>query len=166
MGEKAKALLSDLNSNDTKSLMHPNDLPNGTIGQTDKYEWSQGESEIEVFVNLTPFASQNNKLRGRDIIVDLKPKSIRVKILNETVFEGDLEGSVIVDDSTWIIDEIASSIVASSLNAEEDHVKEARNYANPQKAKSTQQVLWITLMKAPNSESMWPGFIKGEKRIV
>ncbi|RYG98320.1 hypothetical protein EON65_51585 [archaeon] len=163
MGQKSKDLLDHYDSSSSTSLMNPADIKDGTIGQTDKYEWSQGDSEMEVFVNLTPYTSQN-RLRGRDITVDIKPKSIQVKILNNVVIEGDLEGVVMVDDSTWVIDEIASSIV-TAVKTPEDPTQLARGYVNPENIKSTQQVLWITLMKAPNSETIWAGLIKGEKCI-
>lgn len=153
-----------VDSSSSMSLIDPSDVKDGSIGQTDKYEWSQGDSEMEVFVNLTPYTRQN-KLRGRDITVDIKPKSIRVKILNEVVIDGDLEGTVMVDDSTWVIDEIASSVLAAAKSPI-DATQEASAYANPDRiTKSTQQVLWITLMKAPNSEKMWKGFIKGEELL-
>lgn len=58
---------------DYSSLMDNHETSDVMIGSTDKYEWSQGEIEMEVFVNLSKYANGKQKLRAKDLKVGYQP---------------------------------------------------------------------------------------------
>ena len=73
-------------------------------GKTEKYWWTQTETEIVIYVPLESF-----QVKGRECKIDIKRKTLDVKIRDEDIFsEGKknnrLFADVNVDESTWEID--------------------------------------------------------------
>ncbi len=64
-------------------------------GETDKYRWYQTGEEIELTFPVDPSVTK------AQIAVEIKPKSLKVKVGNETVSEGDLFDRIDTSESTW-----------------------------------------------------------------
>ncbi len=135
---------------DNSSLMKPGSQESEDLltGKTDVYEWSQGDSELEVFINLTSYPNKQDpklKLKAKDISVSITSSTLKVAIFGVTVMDGEFYHRVLADDSCWLIDEIKSSLITPGKQGNE-------------------QVLWITLLKAnvSNRGDFWPGVLKGD----
>ncbi|KAI6197969.1 hypothetical protein M3Y94_01288700 [Aphelenchoides besseyi] len=75
--------------------------PNAGNGcDMDNYKWTQTVDEIELVVPL----KVDFQPRGRDLVVEMKPRSLRIQIRGSTVFDGELNGLIKADESTWMID--------------------------------------------------------------
>ena len=69
--------------------------PKTSSGGTENYKWYQTAEEIEVTISTDPLVSKSQ------ISVDVKPKSLRVKIADSLVVEGDLFDAADTSESTW-----------------------------------------------------------------
>jgi hypothetical protein len=92
---------------DAPAVVSDKPAPNaGNGGVTDKYRWSQSLSELSVMFDI-PL-----NIKSRDLIVDLKAKSVKVAIRGATpLLEGELHEGIDVGNSTWTIDEEKSKKV-------------------------------------------------------
>ncbi|KAI6181566.1 putative Nuclear migration protein nudC [Aphelenchoides besseyi] len=75
--------------------------PNAGNGcDMENYKWTQTVDEIELVVPL----KVDFQPRGRDLVVKMNPQSLKIQIRGSTVFDGELNGLIKADESTWIID--------------------------------------------------------------
>ena len=73
-------------------------------GKTEKYSWTQTETEIGIYVTLESFEG-----KGKDCKIEIKRKTLNVKVKDFIVFGEETKNNrlfadVNVDDSTWEID--------------------------------------------------------------
>ena len=66
-----------------------------TSGETSVYKWYQTNEEIEVTI-LT-----GSDTKKSEIVVDIKPKSLKIRIADSVLVDAQLFDAVIVDESTW-----------------------------------------------------------------
>ncbi|KAI6202487.1 putative Nuclear migration protein nudC [Aphelenchoides besseyi] len=75
--------------------------PNAGNGcDMENYKWTQTVDEIELVVPL----KVDFQPRGRDLVVKMNPQSLKIQIRGSTVFDGELNGLIKADESTWMID--------------------------------------------------------------
>jgi hypothetical protein len=103
-------------------------------GSTETYEWSQSETEMEVWVFLKD-VPDSAALRGKDIKVDISLQRLRIQVNGKVITDGELHGMVLVDDCFWQLDEHKGD-----------------------------RVVWITLYKlAPTERNQhWRSVLKGD----
>lgn len=106
--------------------------------KTDRYDWNQTESEIDVFINLKSVKDAND-VRARDVNVSIKSNTLSITVNGSKLIEGDFFAGVLADDCTWQMD--------SASNGE--------------------RVIWLTLYKAvPTVRNRhWTCVLKGDKEI-
>ena len=73
-------------------------------GKTEKYSWTQTETEIGIYVTLESF-----EVKGKDCKIEIKRRTLNVKVKDFIVFGEETKNNrlfadVNVDDSTWEID--------------------------------------------------------------
>jgi len=72
----------------------------GSITQPTSWgNWSQTIQDITIEVFL------EKGTRGREVSVDIKPGTIELRVRGENVFQGKLSDKVVVDESTWTIED-------------------------------------------------------------
>eukprot|EP00525_Craspedostauros_australis_P005589 CAMPEP_0198126772 /NCGR_PEP_ID=MMETSP1442-20131203/45694_1 /TAXON_ID= /ORGANISM="Craspedostauros australis, Strain CCMP3328" /LENGTH=349 /DNA_ID=CAMNT_0043786643 /DNA_START=13 /DNA_END=1062 /DNA_ORIENTATION=- len=81
----------------------PSPSMDGTEIRTDEYAWSQTDDEVEV--KFTAPAGT----KGKQVKIKFQRKSIEVKLLDKTVLEGKLGGTIIVDDSTYTLQDASDN---------------------------------------------------------
>jgi hypothetical protein len=69
--------------------------PDRLHGQTDKYEWTQNSSEIEMFFPV------EETIKKQDIDFNISNKSIRLSIRGSTVTEGEFFADVNAAECNW-----------------------------------------------------------------
>lgn len=120
------------------NLLDTRNDPDILYGSTDKYDWTQTESEVEVFVKLDKF-SNFASLRAKDIRANITSTGLSVAVNGETLLKGDFPAKVLADDCTW-------------------QLEEPRN---------SDKRIWITLYKAvPTMRNQhWKSVLKGDPEI-
>jgi hypothetical protein len=120
------------------NLMDPAKDPDILFGSTERYDWNQTESEIEMFVKLDRI-SDASEVRAKNIKVSITSTTVSVAINGKTLVKGDLFAKVLSDDCTW-------------------QLEEPRN---------GEKVVWITLFKAiPTARNQhWKSVLKGDAEI-
>jgi hypothetical protein len=115
----------------------PND-PDLLYGSTDTYDWTQTESEVEMFVKLDKVGNFAN-LRAKDIKAAITSTGLAVSVNGETLVKGTFPAKVLADDCTW-------------------QLEEPRN---------SDKRIWITLYKAvPTMRNQhWKSALKGDAEI-
>jgi len=68
-------------------------------GRTDRYAWTQDESEIHVQFPVAP------GVRARDCLVEISAKSINVVVNDDILLEGELTRRVVTDESYWELED-------------------------------------------------------------
>ena len=73
-------------------------------GKTEKYSWTQTETEIGIYVTLESF-----EVKGKDCKIEIKRRTLNVKVKDFIVFGEETKNNrlfadVNVDDSSWEID--------------------------------------------------------------
>lgn len=106
--------------------------------KTDRYDWNQSETDLDVFVNLKSVKDGNN-VRAKDVNVSIKSTSITITVNGVKLIEGDFYAKVLQDDCTWQMDT----------------------------ASNGERVIWLTLYKAvPTVRNRhWTCVLKGDKEI-
>lgn len=81
---------------------NPKDKPVGNGGQTEKYLWTQTLKELTVHVWL------QEEVKSRDLIVKITPTGLKIqkKGNKEDIVSGDWHEKIVIDDSTWVMDEV------------------------------------------------------------
>ena len=79
-------------------------VPEECGGKTEKYSWTQTETEIGIYVTLESF-----EVKGKDCKIEIKRRTLNVKVKDFIVFGEETKNNrlfadVNVDDSTWEID--------------------------------------------------------------
>jgi len=105
-------------------------------GKTDKYEWQQGPNEVELFFPLEDL----DKVKRKDIKVDITSTKLVLSIADKVELQGDLYAEVIPGECNWQI---------------EEGVKGGR------------RTLWITLYKKlPTTRSLhWRCVLQGDEQV-
>ena len=67
--------------------------------ETDFGKWYQTVSEVVILINL------EKGTRGKEVIVDVKPNNLKCLVRGKLVLEGQLFYTIIVDESTWTIED-------------------------------------------------------------
>jgi len=88
--------------NDENEDNDVSEAPKGNGGRTDQYVWTQTLKEVTMHIWLPEAAK-----RARDLDVSINPKGIKIssKADKKVVIEGEWPHKIIIDDTTWIIDE-------------------------------------------------------------
>jgi hypothetical protein len=120
------------------NLMDPAKDPDILYGSTERYDWNQTESEVEMFVKLSG-VSDTSDVRAKNIKVSITSTSMSIAVNGTTLVKGDLFAKVLSDDCTW-------------------QLEEPRN---------GEKVVWITLFKAiPTARNQhWKSVLKGDATI-
>ena len=100
-------------SKDPKSSKVTSDISTYNGGETDKYKWSQDMTDVTVQIKLP------EGTKSKDIIVDFKPKKLKVAFKGkpQPEVEGDLYEAIHIENSFWQIDE--GSLIISMEKAKE-----------------------------------------------
>ncbi|KAK4689487.1 elongation factor 1-alpha, partial [Tremellales sp. Uapishka_1] len=87
------------------------------------YAWTQDLATVTVTVNLP------KGTRGKDLIVDMAKKKLKVQLksANEPILEGELSNEIVVDDSSWTIQDDVLTIELEKLSA---HISSAGWWKN------------------------------------
>lgn len=93
---------------DYKNLLDSNYDGDILYGETDKYTWNQNESEIEMFVMLNDYYTQDEDISAKSIKVTIKSTTLLVIINGREVINGEFYEKVIPDDCSWLIDTLRS----------------------------------------------------------
>lgn len=106
--------------------------------KTDRYDWNQSESDIDVFVHLKSIKDAGN-VRAKDVNVSIKSTSLSISVNGTKLIEGDFFAKVLADDCTWQMDT----------------------------ASSGERVIWLTLYKSvPTVRNRhWTCVLKGDEKI-
>ena len=88
-------------------------------GKTEKYSWTQTETEIGIYVTLESF-----EVKGKDCKIEIKRRTLNVKVKDFIVFGEETKNNrlfadVNVDDSTWEIDS-DEKLKAKDVNSDAD----------------------------------------------
>jgi hypothetical protein len=119
-------------------LLDTSNDPDVLHGSTDQYDWSQTETEVEIFVKLDKVANLAD-LRAKQIRANITSTSLSVQVNGETLVKGEFPAKVLADDCTW-------------------QLEEPRN---------APKRIWITLYKAvPTTRNQhWKSALKGDAEI-
>ena len=114
-------------------------------GSTDRYNWQQTESEMEVFVPLKK-ESGFADVKSKEIKVLFSSKTLFVKIRDVMHLEGELYAEVIPSDCTWQIDDSGEEVDGSSGSGRR---------------------LWITLAKRTKTARRlhWTCVLRGDQTV-
>lgn len=118
---------------DEKSGVVPSKTPWGS--------WAQTIDEVFIEVHVP------KGTKGREIICEIRPKSIKFILKGKEVFKGDLFGTVLADESTWVLED--NELVRIIL------VKSGRDAAN----------CWHSLLAHEYSADPWT-FNEMEKKLT
>ncbi|XP_067042297.1 nudC domain-containing protein 2-like [Acropora muricata] len=118
---------------DEKSGVVPSITPWGS--------WAQTIDEVFIEVNVP------KGTKGREIICEIKPKSINFILKGKEVFKGDFAGTVLADECTWVLED--NELVRIIL------VKSGRDAAN----------CWHSLLSNEYSADPWT-FNEMEKKLT
>eukprot|EP01032_Pedospumella_encystans_P008738 gene8738-10340_t len=69
-------------------------------GKTDKYEWSQNELEVEMFIGL----NASGDVKSKNVDITIKVKTLKVVVNGSTLLEGEFFAKVEADESSWQLD--------------------------------------------------------------
>jgi len=69
-------------------------------GKTDKYEWSQNELEVEMFIGL----KASGDVKSKNVDITIKVKTLKVVVNGATLLEGEFFAKVEADESSWQLD--------------------------------------------------------------
>jgi hypothetical protein len=101
--EKANNNLSGARVENIKNLLDTTSDSNYLHGETDKYNWSQNENEIELILKLQENLYSRNSLTKKDVYCVIKPDSISVSVRGQLVLQGDFYASIDPDECNWQI---------------------------------------------------------------
>jgi len=107
-------------------------------GKTDRYDWNQNESEVEIFVNLNTIPNAQD-IKVKNINVTLKNQSLKMVVNGSTLLDGEFFAKVLADECSWQLD---------------------TNTAG-------EKVIWMTLYKAvPTVRNQhWRSVLKGDEEV-
>lgn len=107
-------------------------------GSTDKYDWQQSDSEVDMFLRLGHIEDVAN-IRSKEVKVDIGRTALTVTIRGKVELQGDFYAEVTPDDCNWQMDE------------GEDGTRR----------------LWITLTKRTKTarNSHWTCFLRGDATV-
>lgn len=101
--DSGSELNNDGNANFDYSKLLDTSTDNDVIfGSTDKYEWSQNETEIDMYIFIPE--GHSNGIRAKDVHVEINTQTLRVNIHGNTVLDGTLYAKVLADDCLWQLD--------------------------------------------------------------
>ena len=93
-GEEKK---EDEEDPEDKNKVKPN---SGNGGDYENYKWVQTLQEIDLSVPV-----KGGRVKGRECLVDIQKKHLKVKIRGETIIDGELQHEVKVEESSWTLDD-------------------------------------------------------------
>lgn len=107
-------------------------------GSTDKYDWQQSKTEVEVWFPVP------DNLRAKDIAVDVRGTHLAVTFAGETYMEGTLYDSVIPDECNWQLDFEGKDASGGEISR-----------------------VWLTLMKKTPSarNQFWQSLVLGDAKV-
>jgi hypothetical protein len=128
----------DENAPDIKNLLDTRNDNEILYGKTEKYEWNQTETEVEMFLFLDSVEG-NEDIRAKNMTVDIKKDSLKVSAYGKELINGIFFAKVLADDCTWQLD----------------------------RSSDNRKVVWITLYKASPTlrNQHWRSIIKGDPEI-
>lgn len=131
---------ADSDAQDYSNLLDTSKDSDKLFGQSEKYDWNQDESEVEMFVKLDKLP-ESNSIKAKDVIIIIKADTIQVIVRGETIIDGEFYAPVDKDECTWQMD-----------TAEQD---------------KTSLVVLITLFKkTPTVRNQhWKSLLKGESTV-
>lgn len=80
----------------------------GNGGSTDRYVWTQTLDDLQIMFDLPPGS------RAKDVICDIKTKSIKVVVQSKVLLSAPLPKRVKADESYWTLDD-SSSVVGGKV---------------------------------------------------
>ena len=81
------------------------DEPTELGGKTEKYNWSQTDKEVEVYIQVP------SNTKGKDVNYKISSNHLTLKISGNVVIDGDLYAAVIPDECNWQIGKISTLII-------------------------------------------------------
>lgn len=120
------------------NLLDVKNDPDILFGSTDVYDWSQTDTDIEMYIKLNNIAD-SSKVRAKDVNVIITSNTITISAQGVVLVKGDLFARVLADDCTWQIDE----------------------------KQSGERVIWVTLFKTTPTQrnQHWKSVVKGDSEI-
>jgi hypothetical protein len=97
---KELAQYEEMSADDLLAGKLPNSDDSIIFGKTEKYEWQQSGSEVELFIPLSPLSEPGR----RDIKVLIKSRKLTVEIFDQEYIAGQLYAEVDPDECNWQID--------------------------------------------------------------
>lgn len=87
---------------DYKKLLSSSSDQRTVYGFTDKYNWNQNESEVEVSIPLKTV--KDSKQLKKSLSVAINSKSLKVSLEGNVLVEGSFPSPVLADENVWHID--------------------------------------------------------------
>ncbi|SBT80052.1 nuclear movement protein, putative [Plasmodium malariae] len=108
-GSKSRSGISNCNNNngDNKNQNSKSDdsdeedsaPPKGNGGKTEKYTWTQTINSLDMYIDL------EEKVRTKDIKLDITYKKLYVKVKNEVLIDGEFYKHIKPEDSIWTLED-------------------------------------------------------------
>ncbi|GAW82200.1 nuclear movement protein [Plasmodium gonderi] len=73
--------------------------PKGNGGVTEKYTWTQTINSLDMYINL------DEKVKTKDIKLDITYKKLFVKVKNEVIIDGEFHKHIKPEDSIWTLED-------------------------------------------------------------
>lgn len=71
--------------------------PIGNGGYADNYYWTQTLKEVTIYVDV------QNVIVGKDVTCNLTPRSVCLRVKDDSFLEGEFEDAIRVDESIWTV---------------------------------------------------------------
>lgn len=84
-------------------------IPIGNGGWTERYYWTQSLTEVVIYIDV-PFGT-----RAKNISCIIAPSKLRVSVDNVSIINGEMDSTVVVDESLWNLNNDAQSALSQII---------------------------------------------------